>query len=329
MKGSRYIFKSQDLRDISAVKWIPESGEPIIGAVQIFHGMAEHIERYEDFALYLNSKGFVVVGHDHRGHGKSLEKEGDTGFFSEKDGWEKVVHDARTVTTHIRDQHGDIPIFIVSHSMGSFIARDYISRWGDDLAGVILSGTGNQNLALLNILGILTRLEIFFRGKRHRSVFLDNLTFKSYNKPYEPEGPTSFEWLSRDREQVDRYVADPLCGFICTSSFYQDLARGLKRICSSSIYSRIPKDLPLFLYSGDDDPVGGIKGSLVKEVYENYRKAGIRDVSLVLNPGGRHENLNESNRLEVYDTFHKWLIDHVSEDIQKNDDLKAGEFLAT
>jgi len=313
VKGSRYTFKSQDLRDISAVKWIPEGGDQIVGAVQIFHGMAEHIERYEDFALYLNSKGFVVVGHDHRGHGNSLEKEGDTGFFSDKNGWEKVVQDARKVTTHIRDQHGDIPVFIVSHSMGSFIARDYISRWGDDLAGVILSGTGNKSPALLNLVGLLTRLEILFRGKRHRSVFFDNQTFKSYNKPYEPGAPTSFEWLSRDREQVDRYVADPLCGFICTSAFYRDFVSGLKRICSPSLYSQVPKDLPIFLYSGDDDPVGGVKGSLVEEVFEHYKGAGVADVSMVLNRGGRHENLNEVNRREVYEAFHKWLVDHIPE----------------
>ncbi|MBN2659524.1 MAG: lysophospholipase [Spirochaetales bacterium] len=311
MKGSRYTFKSQDLRDISAVKWIPEDEDSIVGAVQIFHGMAEHIERYEDFALFLNSKGFVVAGHDHRGHGKSIENESGTGFFSGKDGWEKVVNDARKVTSHIRDQHGDIPLFIVSHSMGSFIARDYISRWGDDVTGVILSGTGNQSPALMNVLGVLTRLEILFRGMHHRSSFFDRLSFGTFNKPFEPGAPTPFEWLSRDREQVDRYVADPLCGFICTSSFFRDLSKGLKRVCSPGIYKEVPEDLSILLYSGDEDPVGGVKGSFVMEVYNNYKAAGLSDVEMILNPGGRHENLNETNRREVYDTFCKWLIEHL------------------
>lgn len=325
VKGSRYTFKSQDLRDISAVKWIPEDENSIVGAVQIFHGMAEHIDRYEDFALYLNSKGFVVVGHDHRGHGKSLENESDTGIFAEKDGWEKVVNDARKVTTQIRDQHGDIPLFIVSHSMGSFIARDYISRWGNDVSGVILSGTGNQAPLIMSVLGALTRLEILFRGMRHRSTFFDNLSFGSFNKPFEPGAPTPFEWLSRDREQVDRYVNDPLCGFICTSSFFRDLSTGLKRVCSPSIYGEVPENLPVLLYSGEEDPVGGEKGSLVKQVYDQYKAAGLSDVNMILNPGGRHESLNETNRQDVYEIFIRWLIDHLPVSGENDEDLKAGE----
>lgn len=311
MRGSRYIFKSEDYRDISAVKWIPEDDTEIIGAVQILHGMAEHIERYEDFARFLNGKGFVVIGNDHRGHGKSLESEGDTGIFAETNGWELALNDARKVTKQLREQHRDLPIFIVSHSMGSFIARDFISRWGDEINGVILSGTGNQKMYMVRILKLLTQWEIYFRGLRHRSLFFDNLSFGSFNKPYEPRARTSFDWLSRDNEQVDKYVSDPLCGFICTSAHFRDLAQGLYRVCSPSIYRSIPKNLPIFLYSGEDDPVGGKKGELVREVYENYKKAGIEDITMEFNPGGRHESLNETNREEVYNLFFNWLKGHI------------------
>lgn len=310
MRGSRYIFKSEDLREISAVKWIPEDEDSIIGAVQLFHGMAEHIERYDEFATYLNSKGFVVIGNDHRGHGKSLLEEGDTGIFDDKAGWDKVVNDTRKVTTQLKDQHRNLPIFIISHSMGSFIARDYISRWGEDISGVILSGTANQKLLSVGLLGQLVKLEILFRGIRHRSTFFDNLSFGSFNKPFEPQAPTAFEWLSRDREEVDKYVADPLCGFICTSAHFRDLAYGLKRVCSPEIYTKVPEDLPIFLFSGDEDPVGGVKADQVTEVFELYKKAGIIDVSMKLNPQGRHESLHETNRQEIYEIFLQWLIDH-------------------
>lgn len=315
MRGSRYTFKSEDGRDISAVKWIPEDESRIIGAVQIFHGMAEHIERYEDFALFLNRNGFVVIGNDHRGHGKSLKSEGDTGIFSEKNGWELALGDTRKVTNQLKEQHRNLPVFIFAHSMGSFFARNYIARWGNEISGIILSGTGNQKMFMVSILRFLVKFEILFRGLRHRSTFFDNLSFGSFNKPFEPNARTPFEWLSRDQEQVDKYVADPLCGYICTSAHFRDLAEGLKGACSSAIYSLIPKDLPIFLYSGEDDPVGGIKGNLVKEVYENYRNAGIKDVSLDFNAGGRHESLNEINREEVYNTFLNWLKAHLPEKV--------------
>ncbi|MBI9099668.1 MAG: alpha/beta fold hydrolase [Spirochaetaceae bacterium] len=311
MRGSRYTFKSEDYRDISAVKWIPDDDTEVIGAVQIIHGMAEHMERYDDFALFLNRKGFVVIGNDHRGHGKSLEAESDTGFFSEENGWEKALHDIRKVTLQLKEQHRELPIFIISHSMGSFFARDYISRWGDDINGVILSGTGNQKTFMVTVLQFLVKIEILFRGLRHRSTFFDNLSFGSFNKPFEPGAPTPFEWLSRDRVQVDKYVDDPLCGFICTTAHFRDLAQGLKRVCDPSLYSQVPKNLPILLFSGDEDPVGGAKGQLVREVYENYRRVGISDVTMELNLGGRHESLNEINRDIVYDVFLQWLKVHV------------------
>jgi alpha-beta hydrolase superfamily lysophospholipase len=314
MRGSRYTFKSDDFRDISAIKWIPEKDVKVIGAVQICHGMAEHINRYEDFALFLNRNGFIVIGNDHRGHGKSLESEGDTGIFAEKYGWDLALQDIRKVTLQLKDQHENLPIFMISHSMGSFFARDYISRWGHDLSGVILSGTGNQKPVVMSLFKFLANWEILIRGLRHRSHFFDKLSFGTFNKPFEPGAPTPYEWLSRDRDQVDKYVADPLCGFVCTSSHFRDFAIGLKRVCSQSIYKSVPEDLPIFLYSGDNDPVGGKNGSLVKEVYNNYVEAGIHDVSMQLNQEGRHESLNEINKADVYNIFLKWIKDHISVD---------------
>ena len=316
MKGSRYTFKSEDYSDISAMKWIPEDDVEIIGAVQICHGMAEHIERYEEFASYLNKNGFVVIGNDHRGHGKSLKNDGDTGIFEEENGWEMALNDIRKVTLQLKEQHRELPVFLFSHSMGTFFARNYIARWGHDLSGVILSGTGNQKIFMIAILKFLTKIEILFKGLRHRSTFFDNLSFGSFNKPFEPQAPTAFEWLSRDREQVDKYVKDPLCGFISTSALFRDLAEGLKRVCSKQIYKLVPKELPVFLFSGDHDPVGGKNASLVKEVYVNYRDAGIQDVTMELNIDGRHESLNEINREIVYDTFLSWLKVHIKKNVE-------------
>lgn len=311
MKGSRYIYKSEDCRDISAIKWIPEESVESLGVVQICHGMAEHIERYDDFARFLNKNGFIVIGNDHRGHGKSLEKKGDTGIFARKNGWTLALNDIRKVTLQIKEQHKNLPIFLLSHSMGSFFARDYISRWGDDLSGVILSGTGNQKPFTMSIMQFMAQIEILFRGLRHRSTFFDKLSFGAFNKPFEPDAPTAYEWLSRDREQVDRYVSDPNCGFVCTSAHFRDFSAGLKRVCSKSIYTLVPKSLPIFLFSGDQDPVGGPGGSQVKEVYENYKKAGVADISMQFNSGGRHESLNEVNRNEIYDIFLQWILNHL------------------
>jgi len=306
MRGSRYIFKSEDYRDISAVKWIPDENIEIIGAVQICHGMAEHIGCYEEFAQFLNGKGFVVIGNDHRGHGKSLETDGDTGIFSEENGWEKTLNDMRKVTKQLMDQHRNLPIFLIAHSMGSLFARDYISKWGSDLSGVILSATPNYDMLTVNLFKFLAYMEVRFKGLRHRSTFFDNLNFKTFNKPYEPGAPTAYEWLSRDREKVDKYVADPLCGFVCTSSFFLDSATGAKKVSSNAIYKQIPEDLPIFLYYGEDDPVC-LYGKTVKQVYEKYRKAGIKDLIMDNNPEGRHESLNEINREDIYNIFLDWM----------------------
>ena len=311
MRGSRYIFKSEDYRDISAIKWIPEDDQEIVGAVQIIHGMAGHMERFEEFAQFLNKNGFVVIGNDHRGHGKSLESEGDTGFFAEKDGWEMVLKDVRKVTKQLKEQHRDLPIFLFAHSMGTFFARDYITRWGEDISGVILSATSHKSMALIKLLGVLVRIELFLRGLRHRSTFFNNLSFGSFNKPFEPGAPTSFEWISRDREIVDAYVKDPLCGFVCTSSFFRDLSYGLKKIYSPSSYSQTPKNLPIFLYSGEEDPLGGKKGQLVKDVLKKYKNAGIEDITMELNPGGRHESINEINRQEIFVKMLDWIKAHL------------------
>ena len=300
MKGQSFRFKAKDGKDIHAIRWIPE-GEAK-ASLLINHGMAEHIERYEDFALYLNDAGIAVWGEDHRGHGKTAVSEEELGFFHEEEGWEKVLSDLGDLTELIIKEYPAVPFFVLGHSMGSFLTRDFLCDQGHHFAGAILSGTGHTPAGVCRIMNFLAGYEAKRRGERHRSRFLDNLSFGQFNRAFMPNR-TPFDWLSRDDEQVDRYISDERCGFICTTAFYRDLSRGLLRILDKDRLARTPRDLPLLIYSGDEDPVGGKKAAGVKKVESLYRSLGMEKVLCKLNRGGRHESLNEKNRDEVYREF--------------------------
>lgn len=299
MSFSENTLKAYDNHSIAMLLWLPEV-DPV-GVVQIIHGMAEHVERYDAFARFLNSHGYIVAGHDHRGHGKSAT--GTYGMFTEEDGWQSVVNDCNTVSKFLRKTYQELPLFAVAHSMGSFLLRDLIACEKTDFSGVILSGSTDGEKFTASFLKTLATTEIKKKGPDHPSKALDRLAFGTYNIPYSQP----FSWLSRDKEQVKRYVNDPLCGFLCTSSFFRDLATGLLNISSEKSFEEVPKDLPILIYSGDRDPVGGINAMLVKKVWRKYQKAGIKDLTLHINPGGRHESLNETNRDEVFATFLDWI----------------------
>lgn len=303
-----FTFVSGDGTETFVHRWLPVRDGRIRGAVQIAHGMAEHAGRYAQCAGALADAGYAVYANDHRGHGRTAGAAENLGHFADRNGWEMVVEDMRRLGCTIAAEHPGLPVFLFGHSMGSFLARSYIVRHGKGVRGVILSGTGGDP-GLPGRLGImLARWEIRIRGVRAKSPLLTKLTFGRFNAPFRPNR-TPYDWLSGDEAAVDRYLADPLCGSICSATFFRDLLGGIRALSKAEATRTVPADLPVLLFSGERDPVGkGGRG--VGKVYRTYRNAGVRDVTLKVYQGGRHEMLNEINREEVYRDLIGWLHLH-------------------
>jgi alpha-beta hydrolase superfamily lysophospholipase len=304
----RHAFTLQRERDVSVhgYTWQAEKVHHVKAVVLLAHGMAEHILRYEEVAHFLVAEGFIVYGHDHRGHGASVMAPDDLGFFADENGFEKVVEDMHAVTSLVKEQHPGLPIFLLGHSMGSFIVRRYIQLYGEQVAGAILSGTGG-NPGLMGKAGLaLAKWEMQRKGRRTPSPLMDKMIFGKFNASFAP-ARTAFDFLSRDVQMIDRYIADSRCGFICSSGFYADLIGGTLLIARSEEIAKIPRDLPVYLIAGDQDPVGN-HGKGVAEVFRSFKARGMTDVQLTLYEGARHEVLNEINRLEVYEDILRWLM---------------------
>ncbi len=300
-----FTFKSGDGTQVTARSWVPDSPEKPVAVVQIAHGMAEHSLRYGWFARRLVAEGFAVYANDHRGHGETAGDEEHLGHFSNQNGWLMVVNDMGRLNQIIREKHPDTPVFLFGHSMGSLLTRDFIIRYGHSLKGVVLSGTAGHP-GLRGRLGLLlAKLQAMFGGGRSLSTLMDSLTFKSFNKTFTPVN-TPFDWLSRDSDQVDAYIKDPYCGFICSSKFYVDVIGGTIKVNSTDHFRKTPKSLPVLLVSGTMDPVGNY-GKGVTRSRDGFQKAGLKDVEMKLYDECRHEILNEINREDVADDVLAWL----------------------
>lgn len=273
--------------------------------IQIAHGIAEYIERYDDFMSFLAAQGYMVVGNDHLGHGKSFVNENDMGYVADKDGWWHIVDDVEILRQAMKTNYPELQQIIFGHSMGSFVARTHLIRYPGAFDAAILSGTGNQGKALVK--GGLTvgGLVKTFKGGHHYSNLLNNLAFGSYNKIYE-NPRTDYDWLSSNEENVDKFIADPLCGFVPSAGLFRDMMVGVDYITSKSNLSRMKKDTPVYFMSGTKDPVGEC-GKGVMKAYKNFKKAGMKDVEIRLYIDGRHEMLNEVNKDEVYVDILKWI----------------------
>ena len=299
-----FYFNSSTGKNRIHTRMCIPNGE-VRAVVQIVHGIAEHIVRYDDFMSFLASNGFVAVGTDHLGHGKSIEKEDQLGFLADKDGWTYIVNDEEILRRAMKENYPNVPQIVFGHSMGSFVTRTHLIRFPGAFDAAIISGTGNQSPAL--VLGGLAmgNLVVALKGPHHYSKLLNNMAFGSYNKLY-GEVRTEYDWLSRDEAQVDKYVADPLCGFIPSCSLFRDMMTGIKLITTHTNLEKMNKDAPVYFMSGDMDPVGEC-GKGVKLAYENFKKAGMKDVSIKLYKDGRHEMLNELNKDEVYADILAWI----------------------
>lgn len=310
MKSDSFTFTAKGDVDIFVHRWQPEKDIDTKAVVQIAHGMAEHSARYENFANALVNEGYTVYANDHRGHGKTAGSIENMGYWADQDGWDLVVGDMVQLTRTLKDTHPGLPVFLFGHSMGSFLSRDYISAHGTEINGVILSGTAGD-AGLLGSVGILVaKLQCMIKGKKAQSPLLDKLSFGSFNNAFKPNR-TDFDWLSRDDEEVDKYVNDPFCGAVFTCGFFSDLLQGLKKINVQRNIDATPGALPMYLMAGDKDPVGN-NGKGVLEIYKVYEKAGIRDISYKLYEDGRHEMLNEINKEEVFKDIAGWLNSRIT-----------------
>lgn len=302
MPLEQFTLETPDDHRTSAYFWPPAS--PSRGLVQIVHGMAEHAARYDVTASALASAGWSVVAHDLRGHGQSCRRDADLGHFADSDGWSLVLDDLRQVRAEGRARAPDGPVVLLGHSMGSFIALSDQCGAPGTCDAMILSGSNEGGGALVSAGLVAARVERLRQGPRGRSKLLAFLSFGSFNKGF--EGRTEFDWLSRDPEAVDRYVADPRCGFPCTNQLWIDLLEAIADNGRLERLRRLPEDLPIYLLSGDRDPVSK-GGAGVRGLERQLKSARASRVTRRLWPDGHHEMLNETNAEEVRAELMAWL----------------------
>lgn len=302
-----YIPSTDGKNKLHVVIWEPNI--QVIGVVQISHGMVEYIKRYDEFARYLNQYGILVVGNDHLGHGETAKTDDDWGYFCSDNMSETVVEDLYKITCFAKKNYPDVPYFLFGHSMGSFMARRYIMTYGNELDGVIISGTGNQSGSVLKAGKIMVSLTKLFKGDRYRSRMLKNMFFSKFNARI-PNVRTSNDWLTKDEAIVDKYNADKYCTYSFTVNGYRTLLEVLSFIQNENNIEKIPKNLPVFLIAGEEDPVGNY-GKAVKNVYEIYEQAGIEDISIKLYKDDRHELINETDKEDIYEDIRGWMVWHL------------------
>jgi len=300
MQASTFALKAPDGVSLTVHRWLPET--PPKAAVQIAHGLAEHAARYARLAGALCGAGYAVYADDHRGHGQTAKTPDDLGFFARSGGWNACIGDLRQLRDRIAAEHPGVPVVLMGHSLGSFMMQQFIGQHGASLAGAVLSGTNGKPPAIAAIAKLLARFERLRLGARGQSALLNAMLFGAFNKPFAP-ARTPFDWLSRDPEEVDKYIADPLCGFVPSVQLYIDMLGGLSAAAKPTCQAGIPKALPIYIFNGSRDPVSGNVGQLLAA----YRAAGLKNVTYKVHPEARHECLNEINREEVTRDLIAWL----------------------
>lgn len=291
-----------DGMSVAVYKWIPEQEPKAV--IHVVHGMAEHALRYSAFAEDACKRGFAVFASDHRGHGKTASDKNPIGYLSDGDGFGRVVDDQYEINAAVKSAYPSIPIVIAGHSFGSFVTQEYIERYGKTVDAAVLIGSAGPN-ASIAAASVLANINCFFKGRKSAAKLMNALVFGSYNNGIKA-AKTEFDWLSRDSDEVKKYIDDALCGFICTTGFYQDFMRGLKRIHKRNALKNIPAALPILIIAGSEDPVS-TRGKTLKILYRIYKENGIKDTELKLYEGARHEILNETNKETVKADIFAWI----------------------
>lgn len=304
MKKSFRFLSGDGVTKIHGVQWIPASGR-INAILQISHGMVEYVERYDEFAHYMNQKGILVVGHDHLGHGKSVLSENEWGYFSKKFSDEILIRDMHKLRKTIQKKYSAVPYFMLGHSMGSFILRKYLSRHGENLHGAVILGTGIRGRLELLAGMLLCSSIAAVKGWKYRSALVHRLAFQGNQKSLKKEGGNT-SWLTKDTKIAAAYANDPRCTFRFTLNGYFTLFSLFLYSNRYKNIQRIPKELPILLSSGAEDPLGNY-GKGIKKLYHIYRKAGIKEITYRLYKDDRHEIINELDRETVYADIHSWI----------------------
>jgi alpha-beta hydrolase superfamily lysophospholipase len=299
MPGSEFELRADDGERLLGRRWLPEGRPRAI--VQIAHGLAEHSARYARFAGALNAAGYGVYANDLRGHGPKAAA-ADLGHFADRDGWAKCVADLWSFNRQIAAEQPGVRIVFLGHSMGSFLARQFVAEHSGALAGAVYSGSNGKPPPIATAGRLIARAERLRLGGRGKSKLLNGMMFGEYNKPFKP-ARTEFDWLSRDPTEVDAYVADPLCGFPFTTQLAIDLLDALPYLSSPASLEPVRKDMPIYVFSGERDPVG----ANIQGLIDALKAAGFTRLTTRIYPGARHETLNETNRDEVTRDLIAWL----------------------
>ncbi|WP_026389618.1 alpha/beta fold hydrolase [[Acholeplasma] multilocale] len=287
-----------DGQELTTFEWT-DVKEPI-AVIQLVHGSAEKTERYIEFAQRMNKKGIIVVSDEHRGHGRTadLDENGHAiAFFAEHDGWNTIVDDLKVVNNYIKKTWPDLPVFMLGHSMGSFMARTYAIKYSESITGLILSGTAEQPKALMMLSIFIARMAQMFKGAKTPSKFIWNLSYKRLNKKYDSPTANGSEWQSRDEDVQGWFIEDPLCGQVFTTSAFKDMFKGLLFNSKKKNMKLMREDLPILIASGDGDPVGNY-GKMPEKVHNKFTSLGY-DSELTIYPNLRHEILFEPEKHEV------------------------------
>ena len=303
---TEFTFLSTDGKtQLHGMRWEPEGGS-VRAVLQICHGVAEHIARYDAFARYLNGLGIAVVGHDHLGHGLSLPEDGTPVYFGEGNTWNTVVDDIYVLHQRIRLWYPDVPLCIMGHSMGSFLTRTYLIRYPGTVKAAIIMGTGWQPKAVIAGGMAVAKAVGAVVGENGTSDLVTNLAFGAYNKLFAPNR-TSCDWLSADEGNVDAYMADPLCGADATVGLFRQMLSGIRFNQKLSNLRQMDPRIPVLFVAGEKDPVGDC-GNGVRRTYQEFRRAGVQDCTLKLYPGLRHEILNEkAQQQQIFEDIGQWL----------------------
>lgn len=305
MAKTTFTFLSSDEKTpIHCVSWSPDTENPR-GILQITHGMVEYIERYEAFAQFMNAHDYLVVGHDHLGHGESVLSPEDWGFFAEKNGSDVLVEDMHKLRTMTQEKYPEVPYFMLGHSMGSFLLRKYLCIHGDRLRGAVIMGTGTQPDRLVNTGKAMCKAMARVCGWHYRSRLMQKMVLGGNDNKFRGESLKN-SWLTRDVEIVKAYSESPKCTFVFTLNGFYNLLDTIRYNNQPENIAGTPRKLPLFFVSGEADPVGAF-GKGVKQVYDTYEALGMYDITWKLYPDDRHEILNELDKEQVYQDIYNWM----------------------
>ncbi len=291
--------------------WLPDNEAGYI--LHIVHGMAEYAQRYEFIAEMLVGKGVAVYANDNRAHGTDVQDARDLGI-AEADWFYKQVQDIHIIIQFLRKEHPGKKIILLGHSMGSFLCQRYFQLYGNEIDGLVLSATNGKADPLMGIGIIVARIQYKIMGRSFRSGLIDTLSFGKFNKAFKPNRTTN-DWLSRDEKQVDKYVADPWCGFVCSAGFFYYFFKGIRDAFDKKNIRSIPQNIPIYCFGGDKDPVG-LSGKGFLQLINSWKAAGAKYIGYDLYPGGRHEMLNDINREEVVHNLVAWMASIKNDGLQ-------------